>query len=102
MKVISGRLNTMPALDEPLAMTIGNFDGVHRGHRALIERLKKEASARGLKTAVLSFCPHPSEFFKVSNFEYLQTEKQRQIPMQHSSVQSLVFVSRFAKLHVCV
>ncbi|MDR3221998.1 MAG: bifunctional riboflavin kinase/FAD synthetase [Candidatus Accumulibacter sp.] len=45
------------------ALTIGNFDGVHRGHRALLERLRAVAQGEGLLPAVLSFEPHPREFF---------------------------------------
>jgi riboflavin kinase/FMN adenylyltransferase len=47
----------------PLALTIGNFDGVHLGHRAMVERLRAVARARGLPTAVMVFEPHPREFF---------------------------------------
>lgn len=47
------------ALKEQLAITIGFFDGVHRGHRFLIENLKQIASEKGLKTAVLTFREHP-------------------------------------------
>jgi riboflavin kinase / FMN adenylyltransferase len=47
----------------PVALTIGNFDGVHLGHQALLENLKREAGARGLDTAVIVFEPHPREFF---------------------------------------
>jgi riboflavin kinase / FMN adenylyltransferase len=47
----------------PVALTIGNFDGVHRGHQALLQDLKREAGARGLNTAVIIFEPHPREFF---------------------------------------
>jgi riboflavin kinase/FMN adenylyltransferase len=55
---------TIPArADVPLALTIGNFDGVHLGHRAMLERLKREASERGLPAAVMTFEPHPREFF---------------------------------------
>ncbi len=55
---------TIPArADRPLALTIGNFDGVHLGHRAMLERLKREATARGLASAVMTFEPHPREFF---------------------------------------
>jgi len=55
---------TIPArADRPLALTIGNFDGVHLGHRAMLERLKREAAARGLMSAVMTFEPHPREFF---------------------------------------
>ncbi|MDR2450599.1 MAG: bifunctional riboflavin kinase/FAD synthetase [Candidatus Accumulibacter sp.] len=45
------------------ALSIGNFDGVHLGHRALLERLRAAAKSEGLLPAVLTFEPHPREFF---------------------------------------
>ncbi|BDX22156.1 riboflavin biosynthesis protein [Polynucleobacter sp. TUM22923] len=45
------------------ALTIGNFDGVHRGHAALLQQLKADAQARGLVSCVMTFEPHPKEFF---------------------------------------
>lgn len=48
---------------QPVALTIGNFDGVHLGHQALLAELKLAAHARGLQTAVVIFEPHPREFF---------------------------------------
>ena len=45
------------------ALTIGNFDGVHRGHRALLERVTAKARELGLTSCVLTFEPHPREFF---------------------------------------
>ncbi|HEY9103707.1 bifunctional riboflavin kinase/FAD synthetase [Chitinimonas sp.] len=47
----------------PCALTIGNFDGLHRGHRAMLDRLTGEARRLGLPAAVLTFEPHPREFF---------------------------------------
>ena len=47
----------------PLALAIGNFDGVHLGHQALLQNLIDTASAKGLKSAVMTFEPHPREFF---------------------------------------
>ena len=47
----------------PVALTIGNFDGVHLGHQALLNELRAAAQARGLQTAVIIFEPHPREFF---------------------------------------
>jgi riboflavin kinase/FMN adenylyltransferase len=45
------------------AATIGNFDGVHRGHRALIDRVSAKAREAKLTSCVLTFEPHPREFF---------------------------------------
>jgi riboflavin kinase/FMN adenylyltransferase len=42
-------------------VVIGNFDGVHRGHQAVLERAVVDAAARGLTPAVLTFWPHPAE-----------------------------------------
>lgn len=47
----------------PHAVTIGNFDGLHLGHQAMLARLEDVARVRGLPTCVLSFEPHPREFF---------------------------------------
>lgn len=47
----------------PCALTIGNFDGLHRGHRAMLDRLCGEAARLGLPAAVLTFEPHPRELF---------------------------------------
>lgn len=54
----------LPAIAErPLALTVGNFDGVHRGHQAMLARLAEAAEDLGLEPAVLTFDPHPREFF---------------------------------------
>jgi len=47
----------------PVALTIGNFDGVHRGHQALLAQVVAAARARDLSAAVMTFEPHPREFF---------------------------------------
>ena len=49
--------------DVPIALTIGNFDGVHLGHRAMIARLTEVARRQGLPVAVMTFEPQPQEFF---------------------------------------
>jgi len=49
------------------AVTIGNFDGVHRGHQALIQKTKAAAQAQGLACSVVTFEPHPKAFFNRGN-----------------------------------
>jgi riboflavin kinase/FMN adenylyltransferase len=61
MKVFRGLPNDRARA--PCALTIGNFDGVHRGHQALLGHVRAAASALGLEAAVMTFEPHPREFF---------------------------------------
>jgi riboflavin kinase/FMN adenylyltransferase len=49
--------------ETPVALTIGNFDGVHLGHQAMLVRLKEAARQRNLAACVMIFEPHPREFF---------------------------------------
>jgi riboflavin kinase / FMN adenylyltransferase len=51
------------ALAPPCALTIGNFDGVHRGHQAMLALLVSEARHRSLPSRVLTFEPHPRDWF---------------------------------------
>ena len=60
MLVLRGLQPTAPAAT---VLTIGNFDGVHLGHRALLRQLTAHAATSGLMPAVLTFEPHPREFF---------------------------------------
>ncbi|HLL12751.1 MAG TPA: bifunctional riboflavin kinase/FAD synthetase [Rubrivivax sp.] len=52
-----------PQLAGGCALTIGNFDGVHRGHQAMLALLTSEARHRGLPACVMTFEPHPRDFF---------------------------------------
>jgi riboflavin kinase/FMN adenylyltransferase len=55
---------TLPsAAHDHVALTIGNFDGLHRGHQAMIARLCEAAGDLSLPAAVMTFDPHPREFF---------------------------------------
>ncbi|ADI28922.1 bifunctional riboflavin kinase/FAD synthetase [Methylotenera versatilis] len=48
---------------QPCALAIGNFDGMHLGHQALLKKLNETAKALNLTSAVMTFEPHPREFF---------------------------------------
>jgi len=52
-----------PGVAPACALTIGNFDGVHRGHQAMLALLRNEAQHRGLPSSVLTFEPHPRDHF---------------------------------------
>ncbi|TDP73998.1 FMN adenylyltransferase /riboflavin kinase [Roseateles toxinivorans] len=52
-----------PGIAPACALTIGNFDGVHRGHQAMLALLHSEARHRGLPSCVMTFEPHPRDFF---------------------------------------
>jgi riboflavin kinase / FMN adenylyltransferase len=52
-----------PGIAPACALTIGNFDGVHRGHQAMLALLRSEASHRGLPSCVMTFEPHPRDYF---------------------------------------
>jgi riboflavin kinase / FMN adenylyltransferase len=52
-----------PGIAPACALTIGNFDGVHRGHQAMIALLRSEAAHRHMPSCVLSFEPHPRDYF---------------------------------------
>ena len=62
MKLIRGIHNSGQA-PHGCVLTIGNFDGVHRGHQALLQRLRAEGRERGLPVVVMIFEPQPLELF---------------------------------------
>ena len=61
MKVFRGYRNSKLAAH--CALTIGNFDGVHRGHQAMLALLKNEAQHRCVPSCVMTFEPHPRDYF---------------------------------------
>jgi riboflavin kinase/FMN adenylyltransferase len=59
------------------ALAVGNFDGIHRGHRRILRRLFREAESRGLSASVLTFAPHPEKIFGPDRILMIQTLDQR-------------------------
>jgi riboflavin kinase/FMN adenylyltransferase len=57
-------LNQITKNHPTLALTIGNFDGIHLGHLEIINQVKKIAKEKNLASAILTFEPHPTSFFK--------------------------------------
>lgn len=62
MRLLRG-LHNIPADFRGCAATIGNFDGLHLGHQAILRALKEVAAAQGVPTLVMLFEPQPKEFF---------------------------------------
>ena len=62
MDILRSWRDTPPAL-KGAVLAIGNFDGVHRGHQAVLNEVKRLAAAEGRRTGAVVFEPHPREFF---------------------------------------
>src|SRR5690606_4249100 len=62
MQLVRGLHNLLP-LTQGCVATIGNFDGVHRGHQAILARLRERAIELGVPSCVVIFEPQPREFF---------------------------------------
>lgn len=81
--------------DRPLALTIGNFDGVHLGHRAMLAKLGEAAQARGLPAALLTFEPQPQEFFAPDQAPARLTSLREKLELLAQCGVQRVYVARF-------
>ncbi len=79
------------------AATVGFFDGVHTGHRFLIEELKREAALHGLKTMLITFSTHPRKVLNVDFQPLLLTSYQEKINLLSNTGVDLVEVLEFSK-----
>ena len=79
----------------PTALTIGNFDGVHRGHQAMLARLKQRARELGLRACVLTFEPHPLELFSPQTAPTRLTSLREKLELLAAQGVESVQVSRF-------
>ncbi len=78
-------------------LTLGNFDGVHLGHRALLARLCAVAAENGLPPAVLTFEPHPREFFAPESAPTRLSNLREKLELIAADGVELAFVCRFDK-----
>jgi riboflavin kinase/FMN adenylyltransferase len=96
MKIIKGNMAAMEPIEEPIVLTLGNFDGVHRGHQALLKKNQEVSQKLSACSAVLCFDPHPSDYFQTPGFQYLQTLEQKIECLQKISMDYL-FIQDFSR-----
>ena len=81
--------------DTPIVLTIGNFDGVHRGHQALLAHVTARARTAGRPSAVMTFEPHPREFFAHERRPTRLTSLREKLELFQAAGVDRVYVCRF-------
>jgi riboflavin kinase/FMN adenylyltransferase len=81
----------------PAVVTVGMFDGVHRGHRALLDRVAAEAAARGLPAAAVTFDRHPLAVLRPGSEPPLLTTLDRKVELLGQAGVDAVLVLAFTK-----
>ena len=84
----------------PCVATFGNFDGVHRGHRAVLGRLVAEGAARGLPSVAVTFEPHPATIFHPDTLELIAPGELRDDDLAATGIDGLLvleFTREFAQ-----
>jgi riboflavin kinase/FMN adenylyltransferase len=79
------------------SVAIGNFDGVHKGHQALIARARDEAARLGTRTGAVVFEPHPREFFQPARPLFTLTPLPQKLRLLETYGVDITFVLPFAR-----
>lgn len=87
VKVIQGTTDFQ--IEEKTAIAIGKFDGIHKGHKVLLQKVL-DAKKRGLKAAVFTFEPSPEAFFKQINLKELSTKEEKRAVFEQMGIDYLV------------
>ncbi|HEY7626302.1 MAG TPA: adenylyltransferase/cytidyltransferase family protein, partial [Ilumatobacteraceae bacterium] len=74
-------LDTPPWKGERTAVTIGAYDGVHRGHLRIIEAVRQLASAAGARSAVMTFDRHPASIVRPESAPKLLTDLDQKLEL---------------------
>ena len=87
----------LPQDMEPTVVTVGMFDGVHRGHRALLDRVVAEAAGRGLPAAAVTFDRHPLAVLRPGSQPPLLSTLDRKVELLGRAGMDLVLVLSFTE-----
>jgi riboflavin kinase / FMN adenylyltransferase len=79
----------------PTVVSIGNFDGVHLGHRFILDRLRQRAAARSLQSVAVTFDPHPLRFLRPETCPKLITPLETRLELLGEAGVDAVLVLRF-------
>jgi len=90
-------LAAVPAELGPTVVTVGMFDGVHRGHRVLLDRVAAEAAARGLPAGAVTFDRHPLEALRPGSQPSLLTTLDRKVALLGEAGMDFVLVLAFTQ-----
>lgn len=92
----------IPAPARTTAVTIGNFDGVHIGHQAMLSRLREHAQSRRLTSCVLTFEPHPRELFTPGQAPTRLTSLREKLELLASYGVQRTHVARFSRAFAAI
>ncbi len=84
-------------LTAPSCATIGNFDGVHKGHQALLERVRNRAKSDNLHSMVITFDPHPLRFFSGKKAPPFITLTHQKLNLLQKTGVDFVFCQEFTR-----
>ena len=93
--IILHGIEKVPPKARGAAVAIGNFDGVHRGHQALLRAARDVATKSGVKAGVILFEPHPREFFQPDKPHFRLTSLARKLELLEQRGMDLAVVLRF-------
>ncbi|MBH44834.1 MAG: bifunctional riboflavin kinase/FMN adenylyltransferase [Gammaproteobacteria bacterium] len=100
MKIIRG-LKNINKIIGPSTVTIGNFDGFHKGHQKLVNEVIKTAKQKSTLSTIITFEPLPEEYFKIKDFRRLMRLKDKLRMFQNLGLDQVLcinFNSNFSKI----